>query len=84
MPLLRVRDVAVRSYHTIGQDGSHLKLHLDTPRGVVQAVAWGAAARSRELLAQPRIDLVATVGFDHWNGQRRLHVEIKDFDGASR
>ena len=84
LPLLRVRDVAVRSYNTIGQDGSHLKLHLETPRGVVPALCWGASARSRELFNQPRIDLVATVGLDHWNGQRRLHVEVKDFRPAEQ
>ncbi len=82
IPLLRVRDVAVRSYHTIGQDQRHLKLQLRTPRGAVQAVAWGAAPRSRELLTQPRVDLVAAVGLDHWNGQRRLQVELKDWRPA--
>ena len=78
-PLLRLRDLAVRSYTTIGRDGSHLKLHLATPRGVVPALYWSAAARSRELVRQPRLDLIVTLGFDHWNGQRRLHVEVKDF-----
>lgn len=78
-PLLRLPGLTVRSYNLIGRDGSHLKLHLETPRGVVPAVYWGAAARSRELLHRPRLDLVATVGLDHWNGQRRLHVEVKDF-----
>ena len=78
-PLLRLRDLPVRSYNLIGRDGGHLKLHLETPRGVVPALFWGAAARSRELVQRPRLDLVATVGVDHWNGQRRLQVEVKDF-----
>ena len=82
LPLLRVRNVALRSYTSMGQDGSHLKLQLATPRGMVAAVAWGAADRSRELLRQPAIDLVATVGIDRWNGQRRLHVEVKDWRPA--
>ncbi len=82
LPLLRLRGLPLRSYSVIGQDGSHLKLHLDTPRGVVQVLCWGAAARSRELVLRPRLDLVATVGLDHWNGQRRLHVEAKDFRPA--
>ena len=47
--------------------------------GTVRAVCWGAAVRSRELLTQPLIDAVATLSIDHWNGQPRLDVELKDF-----
>lgn len=78
-PLLRLSGVPLRSYNAIGQDGSHLKLHLETPRGVVQALSWGAAERSRELLLRPHLDLVVAIGIDTWNGRRRLHVEAKDF-----
>ncbi len=78
-PLLRVRGLGVRSYNTIGQDGIHLKLHLRTPAGAAQAVIWGAASRSRELLRLPAIDIVATVGIDHWSGRPRLAIEVKDF-----
>lgn len=79
VPVLRVRGVGVRSYTTIGQDGSHLKVQLATPRGVVPAVSWGNAGRSRELVRQPLLDVVATVGIDRWNGQRKLQVELKDW-----
>lgn len=79
LPVFRVRGLNVRSYSTIGKEGSHLKLHLETPQGQVHVLAWGAAARSRELVLQPRIDLVATLGFDYWQGRRRLHIEAKDF-----
>jgi single-stranded-DNA-specific exonuclease len=78
-PLLRLRDLPVHSYATMGQDGSHLKIRLQTPRGPVHALCWGAAARSRELLAQPRLDLVVSLSLDYWNGSRRLQVEAKDF-----
>lgn len=81
-PLLRVRGVEIRSYATIGRDASHLTLKLRTPRGVVRAVSWGNAGRSRELVRQRRLDLLATIGIDHWNGQRRLQVEIKDWRPA--
>ena len=81
-PLLRVRGVGLHSYNTIGQDGSHLKLHLRTSAGPVQAVSWGTAARSRDLIRLPDLDLVVTVGIDHWNGRARLAVEAKDFAEA--
>ena len=82
-PMLRVRQLPVRSYNVIGQDRSHLKLHLETPRGVVPALFWSAAPRSSELIRQPLVDLVVTIGLDYWNGQRRLHVEVKDFRPAA-
>lgn len=81
-PLLRLRGLRVQRYAAIGRDGSHLKIHLATPRGTVQAVCWGAADRSRELVLQPAIDAVATLGIDHWSGQPRLDLELKDFRAA--
>ncbi len=78
-PLLLVRDVSVRQYDTVGHDKTHLTLQLQTPKGVRRAVSWGAAARSRELVSRPTIDIVCAIGIDTWNGQIRLQVEVKDF-----
>jgi single-stranded-DNA-specific exonuclease len=78
-PLFRLRGLRVRAYDAIGRDKSHLKVILATGRGTVRTVCWGAAVRSRELLAQPLIDAIATLAIDHWNDQPRLDVELKDF-----
>lgn len=80
-PLLRVRGARVGRYDTIGADRSHLKLHLDSPRGAT-ALAWGAADRSRELMASRTIDFVCCLSVDHWGGKPRLQVEVKDFRPA--
>lgn len=82
VPLLRIRNLTVRSYNTFGRDGSHLRLHLQVPNGITQAIAWGAAGRSRELVTRSAIDLLATIGIDHWQNQRRLHVDVKDFQSS--
>ncbi len=79
IPVLRLQGIRVRAYSTIGPTGSHLKLQLHGPDGIVPAIAWRAADRSRELVTRPEIDLLVTLSIDHWNGQRRLQVEIKDF-----
>jgi single-stranded-DNA-specific exonuclease len=81
-PLLLVRGLQVRKYDAMGQDRRHLRITLATKRATVRAVSWGAADRSRELLMQPLIDIAATVGVDTWNGQTRLHVDVKDFRPA--
>jgi len=84
IPLVRLQRMGIRSYSTIGPTGSHLKLQLQGPDGPVSAIAWGAADRSRELVTRPEIDLLATLSIDHWNGQRRLQVEMKDFRPAAK
>lgn len=78
-PLLRVRGVAVRQWDAIGADKSHLRLQLALPGGMAKAIAFGMADRSKELLFARRIDIAAVLKIDHWNGQRRLDVEIRDF-----
>ncbi|MGH2531311.1 MAG: single-stranded-DNA-specific exonuclease RecJ [Thermomicrobiales bacterium] len=82
-PVFLVRNLRVRQYDVMGQDRTHLRLHLAAGRAVTRAVAWGAAERSRDLLTCRAIDVAATLGVDSWNGQTKLHVEVKDFRPAS-
>jgi len=81
-PLFLIRNLRVVKYDTIGQDRRHLRLVLQTPRGNVKAVAFGAAERSQEFLLTPDIDVAAYLNIDQWNGQNRLDLEIKDFRPA--
>jgi single-stranded-DNA-specific exonuclease len=78
-PLFLVRDLKIRKYDTVGQDGSHLKLTVETGRGNAQVMVWGAAERSRQLIGLPRIDLALTLRLDRWNGQERLEAIAEDF-----
>ena len=78
-PLLRVRQARLRRYSTVGADGRHLKLHVETPQGEVGVIGWSASSRSRELLGAREVDLVLTLGLDHWNGSCRLQAVCKDF-----
>lgn len=82
-PVFLVRNLRVRQYDVMGQDKRHLRLHLASARGVTRAVCWGAADRSKELMACREIDIAAAIGIDTWNGQTRLHVEVKDFRPAT-
>jgi len=81
-PLLRVRDVAVRKYDVVGIDRSHLRVQLGLPGGMANAIAFGMADRSQELIHARRIDVAVGVRVDEWNGRRRMEIEIKDFRAA--
>lgn len=81
-PVFLIKQIEVRQYDVVGQDASHLKLVFNSPRGAVKGIAFGAAARSKELVANRFIDLAACLNIDNWNGQTRLDLEIKDFRPA--
>jgi single-stranded-DNA-specific exonuclease len=81
-PLFLIRNLRVVKWDAIGQDRRHLRLVLQTPRGKVKAIAFGAAERSKEFLFRPDIDVAAYLNLDQWNGQTRLDLEIKDFRPA--
>jgi single-stranded-DNA-specific exonuclease len=78
-PIFRLRNVAVRTYDAVGQDKRHLRMQLDLGKGSVKAIGFGLADRSRELVANRRIDVAAVMKTDEWNGQRRLDLHIVDF-----
>lgn len=79
-PLLRLVGARLVAYDAIGADRRHLKLLLETPAGRLEALAWGEAARSRELVGRRRIDLVGRLEANAWNGRRRAQFVASDFD----
>jgi single-stranded-DNA-specific exonuclease len=81
-PQFLLRNIKRRSYETIGSDGTHLRVVFDVPGGQLRAICFGAASRSKELLLADRLDIVAQLSLDVWNGRQRLDLEIKDFRPA--
>jgi hypothetical protein len=59
-----------------------LRIQLGLPTGTENAIAFGMAGRSRELIHARRIDIAAMLRIDEWNGRRRMDVEIRDFHPA--
>jgi hypothetical protein len=59
-----------------------LRVVFDVPGGQLRAICFGAASRSKELLLADRLDIVAQLSLDVWNGRQRLDLEIKDFRPA--
>ena len=74
-PMLRLPVLQLSQVRPMG--AQHLRMRI----GAVDAVWWGGAAHT-EALTQP-VELVGTLGFNHWRGQRSVRFTIKDARLAS-
>lgn len=78
-PMFRIAGAQLIRYSTIGQDRSHLKLLVKSGNRQIEAICWGAADRSRELVTSRTVDLVGKLERNSWNGQERLQMIVEDF-----
>lgn len=78
-PVLRISQAQVLRYSAMGQDRSHLKIFAKAGNRQIEAICWGAAERSRELVASRCVDLVGKLEINTWNGQERLQMILDDF-----
>ncbi len=81
-PVFRVRGAEVLRYTAMGADRRHLRITFRTDRTQAEAICWGAAHRSRELLHTRTIDLAGTLGVNRWNGNERVQFIAEDFRPA--
>jgi single-stranded-DNA-specific exonuclease len=79
VPLLRIRGLPIRAYATMGREHQHLKLLTEGATGVVDAILWSGADRSRELLGLRRVDIAGYLETNVWNGTQRAQMRIADF-----
>jgi single-stranded-DNA-specific exonuclease len=79
LPSLRATRVPVRGYNVMGRERQHLKIHTVGRAGMVDAILWNGAARSRELLGARCVDIVGALEVNSWNGSRRVQVKVADF-----
>lgn len=78
-PVLRIAGAQLLRYSALGQDRSHLKIFAKSGNRQIEAICWGAAERSRELVVSRTIDLVGKLEINLWNGQERLQMILADF-----
>lgn len=77
-PLFMSRNLQIRYCKTVGQEGHHLRLVLHDGR-----VTWGAIAFRQgywlpKLAPSKGIDVVYSLEFNDWNGQRSIQLNIRD------
>ncbi len=63
----------------MGRERQHLKLQTHGPAGLVDAILWSGAERSRELVGVRAVDVVGYLERNEWNGTRRVQLRIADF-----
>lgn len=84
VPLLRASGLPLRGYVVMGRERQHLKLQTHGPDGLVDAILWSGAERSRELVGVRAVDVVGYLESNEWNGTRRVQLRVADFRAAGR
>jgi single-stranded-DNA-specific exonuclease len=79
LPLLRVKRLPLRGYSVMGRERQHLKIHTGGPAGMVDAILWNGADRSRELVGARFVDVVGHLESNVWNGHHRVQLRAVDF-----
>jgi len=82
-PLFLSRDVTVKSRHTLGEDGKHLKmkLTLDESAGVWDAIAFRQGHAAGEL--PERVDLAYHFEANEWKGLVTPQLNVLDIHPAT-
>lgn len=79
VPLFVSRCVRVASLSTVGRDGGHLKLRLQSQTGkLVEAIGFGFGAWMQKLTLGALIDVVYEIQVNEWNGNRQLQIRVVD------
>jgi len=63
---------------TVGREGKHLKLKLESAGSVFDAIAFGMGDLFVKLSMGKKVDVVYTFEENIWNGQRSLQLKVKD------
>lgn len=82
-PLLLVRNCRVRGARAVGS-GKHLKLVLDGYLGsnVLDAIGFGLGERAGRLSQDERVDILAHLEINEWQGRKSLQLNVQDLRTA--
>ncbi len=79
LPLLRIKRLPLRGYSVMGRERQHLKIHTAGPAGLVDAILWNGADRSRDLVGARHVDILGHLESNVWNGNHRVQFQVIDF-----
>lgn len=77
-PCFLTRNLTIKSVKAIGQDGHHLRLVLHDGKQVWNAIGFRQGERASSLRLGQLVDVVYTLEFNEWNGERQMQLELRD------
>lgn len=77
-PLFLIHDLEILNLQIVGAYGNHLKLLLSDGKKSIVGMGFGLGNLGNALKVGDKIDLVASVTENIWNGNRSLELQIKD------
>lgn len=82
LPTFGVQNARLIRYRVIGKEQNHLKLTIGTTGREMEALLWGGASRSTELVKARYVHLAGRLGINVFNGTERLQMILDDFRPA--
>ncbi|MCY4581379.1 MAG: single-stranded-DNA-specific exonuclease RecJ [Chloroflexi bacterium] len=79
-PVFLARGMEVLRASEMGAEGKHFRLNVRSGGAIWEAVAFNQQWES----SVQQVDLVYTLDVDHWNGQERLRMTVKDHAASAR
>jgi len=77
-PCFVSRELTVRHKKAVGQEGHHLRLVLHDGVRTWSAIAFRQGHWAGKLHISQPIDVVYTLEFNEWNGERQMQLNLKD------
>ena len=78
-PVFVSREVRVVAMSTVGNDGKHLRLRVQSPGGrMMQAIGFGLGNHAAGLRLGGSVDILYTIDVNEWNGNRELQLRVMD------
>lgn len=78
LPKFIIREATVKETRTMGQEGKHLKIVLQQGKSTIEAVAFGKGALAKLLPGGTKIDVLAELSVNEWNGSRKPQLMLQD------
>ncbi|MFE4711408.1 single-stranded-DNA-specific exonuclease RecJ [Paenibacillus sp. NPDC056722] len=78
LPKFILRGAMVKETRTMGAEGKHLKIVLQQGKHIIEAVAFGKGALGALLPGGTKVDVLAELSVNEWNGSRKPQLMLQD------
>ena len=79
MPVFLMPKVKVKGVSSVGENGNHLKLKIETSGFTFDAIGFRKGLDAFKIPPDSYIDLVVTLKKNFWQGREKLDLEIIDW-----